>query len=332
MWPAVPRVSGAGRSTAASESSAPAQPRPRAPSPRRSACEGRAARRPSWIATDQRAGRRGAERSPVPPDRARRDRHSRALQLEQRQRPAAHPANRERCHAERRSAIRPGAARPVARARRSDASSIASTGISRRARCGVAVQQQRRLERRERQLVDPQRPGQRMASGRRRPPRAVPTSSPACGPPSSLSPEQHTSAAPADERTADRGLLRRAPACARRRPAPPSRRRRSRAHRARRAPRSRRPRRSRPSRKLDGWTRRIAPTVAAGAGQRALVVAEPRPVRRPDLDHRRARTGRSPRGSGSRRRSRPAARARRRSLARARPARRPPAAPPRRRC
>ena len=68
------------------------------------------------------------------------------------------------------------------------ARSMASAGnLARRAR-RIDVRGQRRLEGRERQLVDPQGPRQRIALERGRPSACGPATSPACGAPSSLSP------------------------------------------------------------------------------------------------------------------------------------------------
>ena len=125
-------------------------------------------------------------------------------------------------------------------------SSIASTGISRRDELGVAVKHQRRLECGERQLVDLQRPREGMlragvATAETEPSKA----GPACGPPSSLSPEQQTSAAPAwTDLRSDGSLGQRRRSRSRRR-GRRNRRRRSPGRRVRTAARSRPPRRSR---------------------------------------------------------------------------------------
>ena len=95
-----------------------------------------------------------------------------------------------------------GAARELVLAR----VSIASTGISRARALGIAVEPQRRLERGERELVDAQRPRERVLARAAADRLARPTSRPACGPPSSLSPEKHTSARPRD-RAAHRRLV-----------------------------------------------------------------------------------------------------------------------------
>ena len=119
--------------------------------------------------------------------------------------------------------------------------------------------------------------------GRRRSRRARRRCSPACGPPSSLSPEKQTSAAPArtERRTGGSsasalevvGEHARADVVDHRR------------RRARTAPRSRPPRRSRRVRKFDGWARRIAPVsspIARARSRRAACGSwcRPRPAAR----------------------------------------------------
>ena len=159
------------------------------------------------------------------------ERDDRAGQLERRQRAAADAGDRldhelgagdqrgepRRARARRRRGASPApGSRPARRgAARSVASSAASESLSiRRARasgCSRAAS---------------------TASAR-------PTSSPACGPPSSLSPEKHDQRRAGRDRAAHRRLV------VELGPARPSRRRRSPARRARTAPRSARPRRTR---------------------------------------------------------------------------------------
>ena len=88
-------------------------------------------------------------------------------------------------------------AREEASARAPTASAGTSSSRPRapaRAACGVRLQ--RRFERRVGQLVDAQRPHQRVAA-QRSDQSARPAMMPACGPPSSLSPLKHTRSAPA---------------------------------------------------------------------------------------------------------------------------------------
>ena len=61
---------------------------------------------------------------------------------------------------------------------------------------GIAIEPQRRLQRGEPDLVEPQRPLHRVAVDARRSRSLRPTMKPACGPPSSLSPEKVTRSAP----------------------------------------------------------------------------------------------------------------------------------------
>ncbi len=148
----------------------------------------------------------------------------------------------------------------------------------------VAVQPQRRLERRERKLVDPHRPRERMRRAPPRPRRRDRRSAPpavlraACRPSSRRAPRP-------PRQTARSMAPRRAPGSRRRRPARRSRRRRSQGPRARRASSigtsSTNPR----ARKFDWWTRRIAPTSASAPLSARSIVAEPSPVGRADLDH-----------------------------------------------
>ena len=81
--------------------------------------------------------------------------------------------------------------------------------------------------------------------------------------------------------------------------------------RARTAPRSGRPRRIRRRGSSTGARAGSRRRVRRSSLERPLVVRQPRAVRRAHLDQLARRTGRSPRGSGSRRRSRRAGRARR---------------------
>ena len=154
-----PSVSGRGAHPSPSALRGPRRPR-RPISVLGRACAGRAAR-----------GRRGRGRPPEdhrprsgassPGVGSAGQRHRRALELEQRQRAAA---DLRGCRA-RRSPPAPIPARSR-RARAASvvlaASSIASTGISRRARRGSRYSAQRRLERGQRQLVDPQRARERV--------------------------------------------------------------------------------------------------------------------------------------------------------------------------
>ena len=160
-------------------------------------------------------------------------------------------------------------------------------------RCRVAVQPQRRLERRERELVDPQRARQRvrahaldrLAAGRRR-------SRPA-GPPSSLSPEKQTSVRAGARRSRAPAGSSRSTARGRRCvvPARRSRGRRSPAAACRASAQSASIATSsvKPTvRKLEACTRISA---AVSRTDRALVVGEPGAVRGADLDQPRARRG-----------------------------------------
>ena len=195
-------------------------------------------------------------------------------QLEQRQRAAADPGDRLDDLGARRSA----AASRCARARlAASPRSIASTGISSGAsRCSRSVASSAASE----SLSIRSARASGCARARARPPSARPTSSPACGPPSSLSPEKHDQRRAGRDRAAHRRLV------VQRARARPSRRRRSPARRARTAPRSRTSSTNPSWRKFDWCTRRIAPVSAV---DRALVVGEPRAVRRADLDQPRAR-------------------------------------------
>ena len=159
MWPAVPSVSGFIRA------SAPCAARTTSGTSflgQRARVEQhlpvvRCARSPAARAS--RSARASASGSAV-------ERHRRSLELEQRQRPAAHAAHRRaRSAPARRSPARSAA--PAPPASHSAMSSMASTGISRTRAVGVAVQPERRLERGQRQLVDAQRARQRMPARRR---------------------------------------------------------------------------------------------------------------------------------------------------------------------
>ena len=190
MWPAVPSVSGAAvteaqpRAATAHAGSSSASPSVR----------GSSSTRPSWIRaiTGGSAARSACASAPG----------SRVA--------APRPGPRARAAAARRRRPWPTARTISARARRSrpraraarapsvssEASSIASTGISRRARAGS------RYSRRVASSAASESLSIRSAraSGCLRAAATAsrrPTSSPACGPPSSLSPEQQTSAAPA---------------------------------------------------------------------------------------------------------------------------------------
>ena len=97
------------------------------------------------------------------------------------------------------ASCRGAAPRPARAARRASACSIAPR---RRARAA-----QRGLQRGEGQLVHAQRPGQRVAAQPVHQLARVPSSSPACGPPSSLSPLAVTRSAPAAQRGRGVGLV-----------------------------------------------------------------------------------------------------------------------------
>ena len=192
------------RSSAGSARRGP--PRPAARARRRARCAGRAAPRPSWIraTTGGSPARRAAASAGADRGRAQRDRRARR---------ARSAAARRRRPGRRSRTTR--AAGPICRRQRLGRRFQLGLGpLEHRQRRDlapgprrVAVQAQRRLQRGQRQLVDPQRPGERMARGRRRSPSRVPSRSPACGPPSSLSPEQQTSAAPAATERAQRRLI-----------------------------------------------------------------------------------------------------------------------------
>ena len=139
----------------------PARPaRPR----RRRASAGRAAAGPRGSGPPP-AGRRPAGARRARPARRRVSATRRARQLEQRQRAAADPAA-ARDHLGRRiSAASRCGPRPRARPRRRRASP--APGSRARARSGSRYSAQRRLERRQRELVEPQRPRQRVPLGPR---------------------------------------------------------------------------------------------------------------------------------------------------------------------
>ena len=101
------------------------------------------------------AARRGAARS-----RARRRPRTAALgSSRQRQRAAAGPRDR----LDDLAAVRPASRSARARTSRAARAASAATGISRSARCGIEVEEQRALERGERELVGPERPLERVA-------------------------------------------------------------------------------------------------------------------------------------------------------------------------
>ena len=114
--------------------------------------------------------------------------------------PPARPAAAHDADARRRRARRRRSRRAARSARASSsargAASICSTGIVARRALGIAVQAQRRLQRGERELVDPHRARQRVCAHARDRRLASPRRCPACGPPSSLSAEKHTTSAP----------------------------------------------------------------------------------------------------------------------------------------
>ena len=220
-------------------------------------------------------------------------------------------------------------ARPALAAPRRRPSSIASTGISRARALGVAV------ERAASPPAPPARACRSAARGRAGGARAAPTASracrrsaPACGPPSSLSPLKHTSAAPAAHRAAHRGLLgqqRRASSASTPEPTSsitgtPS------PHSASIATSSTKPERAE--------VRRVRAQDRAGARRPARARSRRRRVRFvvPTSTQPRAGLRHHLGDPERRRRSRPAARARRRPRARRRRAPPPPAAPRRRSC
>ena len=238
-------------------------------------------------------------------------RDGRALELEQRQRAAADlaPPSRARRSARRQSPSPRRCARAASvssltpRASPAPGSRAARAPDRGTARASPRAPRARACRSAARGRAD----GSRAAATASR----APDSSPACGPPSSLSPEQQTSAAPAATERSIGGLL--------------GERRDARGvgqhagadvvdHRGRRArtASSIGTSSTNPSdaevRRVDAQDRadRRPPSRARARSRR------PGAVGGPDLDQRARRTARSPRGSGSRRRSRPAGRARRR--------------------
>ena len=279
-------------------------PRPRPP--RRSACAGRAAggrpaRRPTTGGSPARS-RAASASAPCAPGRPRPPG------------PRARAAAARRRRPWRRRVMTSTPPPPIAAASRSArarssssaASSIASTGHLAPGAVRVAVEPQRRLQRGERELVDPQRAGERVrARGRDRAARARP-SGPACGPPSSLSPEKQTSAAPASTERRTGGSSRSAATPSASAPEPTS----SITGGAELAQRLDLDLRDEPER---AEVRRVRAQDRAGVLGRSRARSpraacgwwcRPRPAARP--------TARPRRGSGRRRRSRPAGRARRR--------------------
>ena len=149
-------------------------------------------------ASDRPAGRRRAggapaRRAPARPGRPRTP-APRARAAAARRRPRARARGSRGVDAAGARRARIASARAASSS--SPATSIRSTGTSRSAARRVAVEPQRRLERGQRQLVDPQRARQRVRAAASIAAR-VPTIKPACGPPSSLSPEKQTTAQPA---------------------------------------------------------------------------------------------------------------------------------------
>ena len=210
------------------------------------------------------------------------DRETERRQRLARQRAAADGRQR-RDDPARRQARRRSAGARGARSSSTGAAIIRQTGIS---RLGPArpVQPERRGDGGERDLVGSHRPGQRIAPDPRD--EVGPADdSPACGPPTSLSPLNVTRSAPAASRSRGHRLVGEAVA--------------ARCRAARREPRSSitiapwrwaiapaRPASGvsvKPSwRKFDGWTRRTTRALPLASGR--LEVRDPRPVRRPDLD------------------------------------------------
>ena len=124
------------------------------------------------------------------------------------------------------------------------------------------------------------------ASARPRPPRARPTISPACGPPSSLSPEQQTSAAPAATESATAGSS--AAGIASRQPPRTDVVDHRHPQLAQRRDRDLLDEPDRPEVRLVHAHDRADVLVRS---QRSLVVSDPRAVGSPDLDHPRPRLG-----------------------------------------
>ena len=182
----------------------------------------------------------------------------------------------------RRAAARPGAASVCLVGRRAS-----PAPGSRAARAGVAVQPQRRLERGQRQLVDPQRARQRDGGARPRPPPGAPDDQPG------LRAAEQLVARAADQRRAggDRALQRRLvasagiPAASASTPEPTSSITGT-PEPAQRLDRDLLDEPERPEVRLVHAQDRADVVVGL---ERALVVAEPRPVGRPDLDQPRAR-------------------------------------------
>ena len=148
------------------------------PRPRRS-CAGRAAGALAHACHDRRVAARAAARAARRRRAPAAHRDRRALQLEQRQRAAADRArwrarSRTPAAAARPPRSRRAAARRAPRAPARGAASICSTGISRSRALRVAVQAQRRLERRQRELVDPHAPARADARAAARSPPPCP--------------------------------------------------------------------------------------------------------------------------------------------------------------
>ena len=119
--------------------------------------------RPSWIRAITGGSQARSRAASLVRAVDRVERHRRPLELGQRQRAAARAGGASRS-APRARRLPSFSRRARAESRSGAASSIARTGSSDLARFGVAVERQRGLERRQRQLVDPQRAGKRVRS------------------------------------------------------------------------------------------------------------------------------------------------------------------------
>ena len=204
MWPAVPSVS------ARQPRAAPARRRrgrPRARRRRRASVRG--VEQQATASTRRPPAAREPARSAACSAAARVGHGAAALAgAQRRQRSAADAGLRRR--RPRRPTPPPAARR--ARGRRSGGScAIRSTGSAAPGTRRVAMQAQRRLERGERQLVDAHARGPAGGGGTRSIASRVPARSPACGPPSSLSPREADQRRAGGDRAARRRARRRAP-------------------------------------------------------------------------------------------------------------------------
>ncbi len=237
---------------------------PRAPR-RRSACAGRAAAGRRAMPADHRriaGAQRGGERGRRRPGRGRSRPPGPAARAAaaRRRRRAPSTSTTPPPVASRELVARAGAASP------SSASSIASTGSARRAAPGRGAARASPRARRARACRSAPR-ARADGGGTRRPPSRVPTSSPACGPPSSLSPENVVERGAGADRAAHRRLAGEQLEVV-------GRARRSRRRRSTGTPRSQSASISTSStkptvRKFDGCARRIAPTRSPPAASAA---------------------------------------------------------------